>query len=109
VISVSTDAGVEVLYRSLPEWVPNAALWAGGRLLVLEANADPREYEDRVRLVAVRDGRAQEVARPMRGPTAARVPAPVAERRFPVAATGGAAAAASAAGLLLWLRRRRSA
>ncbi|HEX9954281.1 MAG TPA: hypothetical protein VGB48_03585 [Allosphingosinicella sp.] len=109
VISVRTDGAVEVLYRSPAEWVPNAALWARGRLLVLEANADPREYEDRVRLVAVRDGSAQEVARPVLGPSAAAAPAPVAERRFPVAATGGAAAAASAGGLLLWLRRRRGA
>jgi hypothetical protein len=51
---------------------------AGGRLLVLEANAEPREYVDRVRVIEVTGGRGRVVARPA-FPITSPVPTPVPE------------------------------
>ena len=109
VVAVSADGRADILYRSPPEWLPTAALQARGRLLVLEANADPYQYQDRVRVVAVRGGAAQEVARPVHGPVGrSSAPQAEAEKDLPVGAAAGALAAVSAAGIVFWLRRRRS-
>jgi hypothetical protein len=68
VIAVAPGTGAELLYRETEAWLPTAALVLGRRLLVLEANADHSEYEDRVRVIEVVGGRAREVARLARRP-----------------------------------------
>lgn len=113
VIAVAAEGAAEILYRESGPWLPTAAVIAGGRLLVLEANADPREQADRVRVIAVEEGRWREVARPARGPTPAAAPAgippPVREARGLGWSLAFAAAVAAAAviALLRWRRLRR--
>jgi hypothetical protein len=75
VLAVATDGTVSTLYREEGGWLPTAVALAGERLLVLEANADPYEYDDRVRVIEVKDGRAEVVAQPAR-PKPARNEAP---------------------------------
>ena len=74
VLAFGPDGRVSTLYRETAAWLPTAVALAGGRLLVLEANADPYEYEDRVRVIEVSDGRGRVVARPAH-PQAAPAPA----------------------------------
>jgi hypothetical protein len=109
VLAIGRDGRAETLYREEGPWLPTAAAWAGGRLLVLEANADPREYEKRVRLVEVRGGSVRVLAAPG---DAAPLPATAAEAKSASPAPEAAAAAgvaAAAAAVLLWIRRRGDA
>lgn len=64
VLAVALDRKVSTLYRETATWTPTAVALAGGRLLVLEANGDPDEHKDRVRVIEVKDGRAKVVASP---------------------------------------------
>jgi hypothetical protein len=64
VVAIAPDGSVSTLYREMAAWSPTAVALAGGRLLVLEANEDPYQYEDRVRVVEVVDHRGTVVASP---------------------------------------------
>lgn len=66
VLAVAADGTVETLYQENDDWSPTAIAFAGERLLVLEANADPYERADRVRVIEVKDGRGAVVAQPAR-------------------------------------------
>jgi hypothetical protein len=103
IVAVGSGGGGEILYREAEAWLPTAALIVGGRLLVLEANADHGEYVDRVRLVEVAGARGRIVARP--GQASAPAPAP---RNSPGLSSAGAAAGATAAiALVAFLGWRR--
>jgi sugar lactone lactonase YvrE len=113
VLAIDPDGRARTLYRERQEWLPTAAAMSRGRLLVLEANAEPREYVNRVRVVDVTDGRPKVVAAPgaTPHPTGAAAPSPGVEQRpgVPLAwLGGGAVAVAAAAAAMLTLRRRRS-
>ena len=64
VLSVASDGTVRTLYRETAPWLPTAVGLAGNRLLVLEANADPYERRDRVRVIEVKDGHGSVIASP---------------------------------------------
>lgn len=108
VLAVAADKTVSTLYRETAAWFPMAVALAGRRLLVLEANADPYEREDRVRIVEVNNGRGRVIASPAH-PSAAQ-----ASRPSPISQEGGsdtrdillASLAASAALLAAWRFRR---
>lgn len=101
VLAVAPDGKVTTLYREAAAWSPTAVVLAGGRLPVLEANDDAYQYEDRVRVMEVEDGRGRVVASPA-NPQAADAPPPTAERRpgTLMMLLGGVAAAAAI--LALW-------
>lgn len=107
VAAVAPNGAAEILYRETEAWLPTAAVMAGGRLLVLEANAEPRDYVDRVRVIEVTGGRGRVVARPA-FPITAPVPAPVAETGPGSGMIIAVAAAAAIAGVafLGWRRLR---
>jgi hypothetical protein len=106
VVAVTRDGAAEILHRETEAWLPTAAVIAGGRLLVLEANAAPREYVDRVRVIEVANGRGREIARPAR-------PAPAPEPPAGAAETAGfgwrlaVVLALAAAATIAWVRWRR--
>lgn len=64
VLAFGPDRAVSTLYRETAAWSPTAVALVGERLLVLEANSDPYEYEDRVRVIEVNGGRGKVVAAP---------------------------------------------
>jgi len=64
VLTLGADGTVSTLYRETAAWFPTAVALAGERLLVLEANADPYERENRVRVIEVIDGRGRVIASP---------------------------------------------
>jgi hypothetical protein len=64
VLAFGHDRTVSTLYRETAAWSPTAVALVGARLLVLEANSDPYEYEDRVRVIEVNDGRGRVIASP---------------------------------------------
>jgi len=64
VLAFGPDGTLSTLYRETAAWTPTAVALVGGRLLVLEANADPYEREDRVRVIEVNDGRGKVIASP---------------------------------------------
>jgi len=64
VLAFGPDGTSSALYRETAAWTPTAVALAGGRLLVLEANADPYERENRVRVIEVNDGRGRVIASP---------------------------------------------
>jgi sugar lactone lactonase YvrE len=64
VLRFDPEGRVSTLYRATDKWLPTAVALADERLLVLEANADSYEYDDRVRVIEVIDGRAKVIARP---------------------------------------------
>ena len=66
VLAIGADGGTAILYKESEPWLPTAAAASKGRLIVLEANADPHEYNDRVRLIEVKDGRTRLLASPGR-------------------------------------------
>lgn len=107
ILAIAADGRARTLYTSGRGWIANAATLRRGRLLVLEANARPYDYDDRVRVVEVGpDRRARVVALPARGPTASPAAAGPRRRwRAPMAAA--AAATAIAIALVLTLRARR--
>jgi hypothetical protein len=110
VIAVAADGRVETLYREMEAWLPTAVAAFGGRLLVLEANADPRDQTNRVRVIRVDEkGRSEVVAMPGGASAKARpeTPSTDAPPRVPPAAIAGAVAVAAAAAAGLWIRRRR--
>ncbi|MEA3049792.1 MAG: virginiamycin lyase [Sphingomonadales bacterium] len=113
VVAVSPGGKAETLYAEKAAWLPTAAILAGPRLLVLEANADSHDYVDRVRLVEVRNGRGAVVAEPGRAAAAAPPPDAPPSAGHPRAAMAlavAAIAAAAAAGYgLRRLRDRRRA
>lgn len=63
-LALNPDGTNEVLYREKEGWLPTAIIQTGDRLLVLEANADPYELRDRVRLIEVRNGLGTVLAAP---------------------------------------------
>lgn len=69
VLAVTLQGRETILYRAPKAWPPTAAAIAGGRLLVLEANADPYDYVHRVRVEEVREGKGRVVADPSAGPS----------------------------------------
>ena len=103
VVAVAPDGTAEILYREVEAWLPTAAVIAGGRLLVLEANADHGEYVDRVRVIEVADGRGRIVARPGR----AAAPAPTPETRRSASGLAVAAAAVAAIAVVAFIGWRR--
>lgn len=64
VLAITADGTATILYRETRAWLPTAVGRADGRLLVLEANADAYDYDNRVRLIEVADGRANIIASP---------------------------------------------
>jgi hypothetical protein len=70
VLAIGKDGRVSTSYRETTGWLPTAVALAGGRLLVLEANADPYQREERVRVIQVEDGRARVIAAPGHPPAA---------------------------------------
>jgi hypothetical protein len=62
--AIDATGAAATLYREKDGWLPTAAAIRDGRLLVLEANANPYEYDDRVRLVEVTQGSAKILASP---------------------------------------------
>jgi len=114
VLALAADGTAEMLYRENDEWSPTAVAFAGERLLVLEANADPYEREDRVRVIEVKDGRGAVVAQPAHRQavqTALPSSPPPAQRDGPgIGALLIASLTASAAAFAAWrLRSRRDA
>jgi hypothetical protein len=109
VLAVARDGRVLTLYRETAAWSPTAVALAGGRLLVLEANDDAYQYEDRVRVIEVEQGRGKVVASPPH-PQAAQASPPSrtapSEPRPLTMLLAGVAAAAAIFGIwrLLWLR-----
>lgn len=107
VLAIDSGGEAETLYRAPPEWLPTAAAEIGGRLLVLEANADPYERSNRVRLVEAHGSDARLLAAPgdpAAVPTAPAVPAAPEAERFGRGALAAAAVAALALSSLI-LRR----
>lgn len=110
VLAVATDGTIIRLYRETGGWLPTAIALHGSRLLVLEANADPYEYEERVRVIEVKDGRAEVIAQPAK-PEAARPSAKQAGssgNRSNLVDILLACLAASAALFTAWRLRRRT-
>lgn len=108
VLAMGSNGTATTLYRETGPWLPTAVVVTGGRLLVLEANADPREQRDRVRVIEVRDGRATVVASPG-APGAPEAPEGAAPPPLPPETSGPgmftillAAAAASATLFAAW-------
>lgn len=66
VLAVGADGIASTLYREAEPWLPTAVALSGDRLLVLEANAEPTEYEDRVRVIEVTKQGGRVVAQPAR-------------------------------------------
>ena len=64
VLAFGPDGTVSTLYRETAAWSPTAVALVGERLLVLEANANPYERENRVRVIEVIDGRGRVIASP---------------------------------------------
>jgi len=64
VLAVAPGGTVSTLYRETAAWSPTAVALVRGRLLVLEANDDVYEREDRVRVIEVNEGNARVVASP---------------------------------------------
>jgi hypothetical protein len=64
VLRVASDGGARTLYRSPAGWSPTAVFERNGRLLVLEANTDPREQVNRVRPVESAGGESRLLAAP---------------------------------------------
>lgn len=64
VLAVEADGTANILYRETAAWLPTAVALADRRLFVLEANADPYDHENRVRLIEVKNGRARVAASP---------------------------------------------
>jgi hypothetical protein len=81
VLAFGADGTVSTLYRETAPWSPTAVALSGARLLVLEANADPYEREDRVRIIEVNDGRGKVIASPAH-PQVADAAAPPSERQM---------------------------
>jgi hypothetical protein len=117
VLAVAPDGRAESLFHADKAWLPTAAAEAPGRLLVLEANADPYDYVRRMRLVELRGGKARVVAEPWKGPSGRAAPAeaaPTAETRrhggggAVLAAVAAVTAAAAIMTGLVLLRRRRT-
>jgi len=105
VLAISPDGKARIMYREAGPWLPTAVALARGRLLVLEANADPYDYVNRVRVVEAKEGRARVVALPG-GPASAQPPAPGGGAgRGDAASIAGAALAALGVVALLWRRR----
>jgi hypothetical protein len=81
VLRVGAAGGAGTLYRSPEGWSPTAVAERNGLLLVLEANTDPREYRNRVRLVEVSGEASRVLAAP--GDRQAPLPAPPPQPRAP--------------------------
>lgn len=64
VLEFDQNGTQSTLYKETAPWHPTAVALAGGRLLVLEANGNPYEREDRVRVIEVKDGRGRVIASP---------------------------------------------
>jgi hypothetical protein len=114
VLAFSAQAQPVTLYTSPKGWLPTAAAMAGARLLVLEANANPYDYVNRVRLVEVKSGAGRVVAAPGDPSAVPRRGAAAAPGRDGAASYGEMAAATIAAAAALgfalrWLRDRRKA
>lgn len=113
VYAISAAGDAQRVYGSSKGWAPTSAAERSGRLLVLEANLDPHDYVNRVRVVEVANGRGRVVAAPGdpgAAPGAASGPSPVAAERPASTGTLAAMAAvllAAAAGGGLLLRRLR--
>ncbi len=83
VLAIAADGTAATLYRESGPWLPTAAARANGRLLVLEANADPYDYDNRVRLIEVTKAGARVLASPSDAPESASPPRPAADARTP--------------------------
>jgi hypothetical protein len=75
ILEIGADGRAAKLFRESEPWLRTAVALSNGRLLVLEANANPYEYNDRVRLIEVKDGRGKLLASPGR-PARATTPRP---------------------------------
>lgn len=75
VLAVATDGSVSTLYREKQAWLPTAVALSGDRVLVLEANADHHEYEDRVRVIELTENGGKVIASPAQPQTAQAAPA----------------------------------
>jgi hypothetical protein len=106
VVAVAADGTAETLYREEGPWLPTAAAEVRGRLLVLEANADPYDRTYRVRVIEVTGREARVVAAPGGPPKPGAAAVPEKRGPLPLAAAGGVAALASAAAFLVWRRMR---
>lgn len=109
VFAISRKGEETRVYASPPGWIATAAAEVRGKLLVLEANADPYDYVRRMRVVEAAGGGPRVLAEPWQGASKT-APQPDAARRrgrlgfvFPAAV---AAAAAAAAAIAMGRRRR---
>lgn len=112
VLAVSPNGDVELLYQEKAGWLPTAVAVAADRLLVLEANDDPYERKDRVRVIEVRNGQGIVVAAPAHRQalmSAAPAPPPI-KSSWPSTRTIllGSLTASAAALAACWFRARRA-
>lgn len=105
VLAVGADGIASTLYREDAAWLPTAVALSGSRMLVLEANAEPSEYEDRVRVVEVTENGGRVVAQPAR-PHAAAASAPPLPSEESRSGAGTILLAALAGAGLLWAALR---
>ena len=100
VMAIAADGRATTLYRETGPWLPTAVILANGRLSVLEANADARDYDNRVRLIEVTNGRARLIALPgdaaRPAPQASSPAEPSTQNRLMILLSGLAIAAALA-------------
>lgn len=110
VFALSTAGKAEQVYASPPGWIATAAAEVRGKLLVLEANADPYDYVRRVRVVEAGSRGPQVVAEPWKGASKAAVNTDERPRRgAPGMALPAIAAALAAAVAVIAISRRRGA
>lgn len=109
VFAIALSGEAEQLYASPAGWIATAAAEAQGRLLVLEANADPYDYVRRMRVVAAERGGVRVLAEPWKGASpAAGGPAPERSDAWGIALPAALAAFAAAAAAMAVGRRRRT-
>ncbi|HEX2764439.1 MAG TPA: hypothetical protein VHM92_11455 [Allosphingosinicella sp.] len=110
VFAVSLSGESDQVYASPPGWIATAAAQVRGKLLVLEANADPYDYVRRMRVVEAVSGGRRVVAEPWKGATKPTVKMEDRRRRGAagLALPAAAAAIAAAAAVLAMARRRRA-
>lgn len=111
VLAVATNGRTRILFRETQAWLPTAVALAGKRLFVLEANADPYDRANRVRIVEVKDGKGRVVAMPgatAAGRGAAAVTTSPAQRTDPAWAGIAGVSMLSAAGAAYAVRRARA-
>lgn len=63
-LAIRPGGKADIVYRSPQGWAPSGVTFAGGRLLLLEAEQDPAHRSNRVRVVEVVDSEGRVIAMP---------------------------------------------